>query len=289
MKLASLLFSLMILAIGGCTPSPAAPSNEVGPSESSALQVILVSADFAVGTPRVSFALFDGADAATDIKSVTINALALDENLSATDAPPVWTGTAENYADYEVPYWVFYPELDEPGYWGMVAQIEHNDGSISRADFLIDVVQESASVPLGDPAPPSDNRTLETQPDISLLTSANDPDPALYQLTVADALTTGKPTVVGFLTPAFCQTKWCAPVLQSLETVKGEVGDSANFIHIEVYDDFQALTVVPEMAQWGLETEPWVFVIDGDGNVVAKFSGPVSPREIRTALDPLLG
>lgn len=288
MKIASILLLSMVLAIGGCTPASAPPSIEVGPNESSALQVILVSADFAVGAPRISFALFDGPDAATGIKSVTVNAIPLDDDLSATDSPPVWSGTAENYTDFEVPYWVFYPELDEPGYWGMVAEIEKEDGSTSRADFLIELVPESASVPIGAAAPPSDNLTLTTQPDIALLSSASDPDPALYQMTIAEAIASGKPTVVGFLTPGFCQTKFCAPVLQSMESLHNEVGDGVNFIHVEVYNDFQALTVVPEMAEWGLESEPWVFVLDGDGNVVDKFSGPVSPREIRTALDPLM-
>jgi hypothetical protein len=108
-------------------------------------------------------------------------------------------------------------------------------------------------------------------------------------MTVAEAIDSGKPTVVGFLTPGLCQTKWCAPVLGSVEAVRAQTGDAANFIHIEVYDDFQKLTLVPQMAEWGLETEPWVFVLDANGDVAAKFSGPLSPRELQEALAPLLG
>jgi hypothetical protein len=170
----------------------------------------------------------------------------------------------------------------------MVAEIDRANGSTVRADFLVEVQPDSAAPAVGAAAPASANRTLATEPDIALLTSANDPDPTFYQLTVADAIATGRPTVVGFLTPAFCQTKWCAPVLNSLEAARAETGDAVNFIHIEVYDDFQKLTVVKEMAEWGLETEPWVFVLDGDGRVVARFSGPLSPEELLTALRPLL-
>ncbi len=289
MKWFSFMTLLLVMAVGGCEPAQTTTYSPAGPGESSALQVIMVSADFAVGAPRVSFALFDGAEPTSDVAAVTLHALALDETLSATEATPVWSGAAENYADYEVPYWVFYPELAEPGYWGFVADITRADGTTTQADFLVEMRPEGQSVPLGAAAPRSDNLTLQTQPDLVLLTSANDPDPDLYRLTVAEAIDSGKPTVVGFLTPGFCQTKWCAPVLSTVESVRAEVGDAANFIHIEVYDDFQALTVVPEMAEWGLETEPWVFVLDGDGRVVAKFSGPVSPRELRAALDPLLG
>jgi len=42
------------------------------------------------------------------------------------------------------------------------------------------------------------------------------------------------------------------------------------------------------MAEWGLDTEPWVFVLDADGKVVARFSGPLSPTELLASLEPLL-
>jgi thiol-disulfide isomerase/thioredoxin len=107
-------------------------------------------------------------------------------------------------------------------------------------------------------------------------------------MTVAEAIASGRPTVVGFITPGLCQTRWCAPVLDSVEAVGAEVGEQANFIHVEVYEDFQELTVVDEMAEWGLTTEPWVFVLDEDGRVVARFNGPLSARELKAALTPLL-
>jgi hypothetical protein len=274
------------MALAAC--SPAAQTGEATESAVSPLQIILTSADFAVGEPRISFALFDGAEAASGVTGIRISAVELGEDLSATDQLPTWTGEATGYIDYEIPYWVFYPRIDSPGYWGMVAEIDREDGSTVRADFLVEVQPASAAPAVGAAAPASINRTLATEPDIALLSSANDPDPAFHQLTVADAVATGRPTVVGFLTPAFCQTKWCAPVLDSLAAARAETGDAVNFIHIEVYDDFQELTVVKEMAEWGLATEPWVFVLDGDGRVVARFSGPLSPEELLTALRPLL-
>ncbi len=278
------LISLMTLLLASCAPAAETPEA----AAVSPLQVVLVSADFAVGEPRISFAVMDGDSAATDISSVHISAVELGEDLTASDMAPAWTGEATGYTDYEIPYWVFYPRLERPGYWGMIAQIDRADGATTRADFVVEVQPTGKAPAVGAPAPASHNRTLATEPDISLLTSANDPDPALYQLTVADAIATGRPTVVGFLTPAFCQTKWCAPVLNSLETARAATGDAVNYIHIEVYDDFQKLTVVDEMAEWGLETEPWVFVLDGNGKVAGRFSGPLSPTELLAALEPLL-
>ncbi|MCA9866562.1 MAG: hypothetical protein KC410_08750 [Anaerolineales bacterium] len=277
------LIGLMILLLTSCAPAAETPEAAVV----SPLQVILVSADFAVGEPRISFAVLDGETAATNISDIRISAVELGEDLTASDMAPSWTGEAIGYTDYEIPYWVFYPQLERPGYWGMIAEMDQTDGTTTRADFVVEVQPTSKAPAIGATAPASHNRTLATEPDISLLTSANDPDPALYQLTVADAIATGRPTVVGFLTPAFCQTKWCAPVLNSLEAARASTGDAVNYIHIEVYDDFQKLTVVDEMAEWGLETEPWVFVLDGNGQVVNKFSGPLSPAELLAALESL--
>ena len=36
---------------------------------------------------------------------------------------------------------------------------------------------------------------------------------------------------------------------------------------------------------WGLRTEPWIFVVDGDGKVTAKFEAAVGEEELRAALD----
>ncbi len=281
-----IILALALVSLAACSPAGEAA---VATTESaSTLQVILVSTDFAVGEPRISFAIFDGSEAAANVTGVLINAVELGDDLSATDQLPAWTGEATGYVDYEIPYWVFYPQLETPGYWGMVAEITRSDGSTVRSDFLVQINSASTAPDVGEAAPASLNRTLATEPDIALLSSANDPDPALYQLTVADAIASGRPTVVGFLTPAFCQTRWCAPVLDSLEATRVETGDAVNFIHIEVFDDFQEMTIVKEMAEWGLESEPWVFVLDGQGRVVARFSGPLSPEELLTALQPLL-
>ncbi|WP_420643787.1 hypothetical protein [Candidatus Leptofilum sp.] len=250
----------------------------------SPIQILRMSGDTAVGTPRIVFGLFDGPDAVADAQSVALSVV----EVGNAEAEPVWQGPAKNYSDYEVPYWVAYPTIPSPGFWGVTAEVALADGRTVSSQFTLEVNAESESVTIGEPAPLSENRTLATEPDISKLNSGNDPDPAFYQLTVADAVASGKATVVGFITPGLCETRWCAPVLNSVATVRNEVGDAANFIHIEVYEDFQALTYVPEMAEWGLQSEPYIFVLDGDGQVTASLPGPVSPRELTQALNQVL-
>ena len=270
---------LLLLLLVGCRPAA-----EPAPEAVTPVQVALVSGDFAVGRPRVSFALFDGPEPLAKVQQVALNAV----EVGVEAATPVWTGTAEGYTDYEIPYWVAYPELPAAGFWGLAAAIRLEDGTVVEAPFVIEVREVSAAPAIGEPAPASQNRTLKTEPELQKLSSGNDPNPALYQMTVAEAVASGRPTVVGFITPGLCQTRWCAPVLDSVEAVRAEVGEQANFIHVEVYEDFQALTVVAEMAEWGLTTEPWVFVLDEEGRVAARFNGPLSARELKAALTPLL-
>lgn len=273
-----LLAGLLFLAACRVANEPAV-EDAVSP-----LQITRMSADTAVGTPRIVFGLFDGPNPVADAQSVSLTVVPVGEE----GAAPVWQGPAENYSDYEIPYWVAYPTLPDPGFWGVTAEVILADGRSVTSQFTIDAKAESSAVAVGDMAPLSHNRTLATEPDISKLSSGLDPDPAFYQLTVAEAVANEKPTVVGFITPGLCESKWCAPVLNSVATVRDAVGDKANFIHIEVYEDFQTLTYVPEMAEWGLETEPYIFILDNDGRVTASLAGPVSPRELTQALEPVL-
>ena len=43
------------------------------------------------------------------------------------------------------------------------------------------------------------------------------------------------------------------------------------------------------MQEWGLLTEPYTFVLDGEGRVAAKFEGFVNEDELAEALAAVLG
>jgi len=70
-------------------------------------------------------------------------------------------------------------------------------------------------------------------------------------------------------------------------------GSKAVFIHAEVYKDDKAETiqrqdVAPTFREWGVESEPWLFLIDRKGIVVSRFEGPLTAEGINVALNPLL-
>jgi hypothetical protein len=116
----------------------------------------------------------------------------------------------------------------------------------------------------------------------------------MHQMTIADAVTSGRPTLIVFATPAFCVTRVCGPTKQMVDQLYPQYKDEVNFIHVEPYEleparSGEGLIPVPAVGEWGLPTEPWAFIIDKEGNVAAKFEGIVAPSELEEALQNVLG
>jgi hypothetical protein len=172
------------------------------------------------------------------------------------------------------------------GLWGAEVVVDGVAG-VARARFG---VAERSPVPVpGDPAPPSETRTL-TDTELAALTTDPDPDPRLYQLSVAQAVRSGRPSVIAFATPALCQTQTCGPALEVVKGMLPEYGGRVAFVHVEVYENLDTPnpTVVPALREWNLRTEPWVFVVDSHGVVAAAFEGVLGERELRAAIEKVL-
>ncbi|MEJ2265425.1 MAG: hypothetical protein P8X95_18420 [Anaerolineales bacterium] len=279
-----LLFLACLLPLTACAPSASAPEPSTAASGASEIQVAVAGNDFAVGAPRLPLVLYAGPERGAPAQKVSLVAL----DLSTEPATQSWEGEATAYSDYFIPYWVAYPELSHAGNWGFRAKLTLDDGKTAQAQFAIQINEQSSAPSIGSLPPASKNRTLQSDPDIKKLTSDIDPNPALYQLTVAEALNSDRPAVVTFATPGFCTSQLCAPVVDSIKTVYTQFKDQVNFIHIEVYKSFDPLVYADEMAEWGLTSEPWTFVIDRTGKIASKFVGPVSPEELTQALDLVL-
>jgi hypothetical protein len=203
-------------------------------------------------------------------------------------------GTQHLHDDPLATVYVANAELDKTEWWGAELSVrigeEHHEGVKVR--FF---VQEQTAVPsIGEAVPPSTQPTIRDVPDVAMIDSSVPPRPELHDLTVADAVKNGKPTLIAFATPAFCQTRFCGPVVDAVVVPLHEkYRDRVNFIHIEPYKLEEArkgrLVAIPEMAEWGLPSEPWIFVLDASGKVVAKFEGIMSQEEVEPALQRVLG
>lgn len=152
-------------------------------------------------------------------------------------------------------------------------------------------VADPAVVATGDAAPPSQTRTSGDHP-LDAITSDPDPNPRFYEMSVAEAVSSG-PSVVVFATPAWCSSQACGPLLDQVGELSADY-PGLNFVHVEIYEDIsvdsiEKLEAVPAVREWGLPSEPWVFVTDGAGTVTHAFEGAASDAELRTAFDQVSG
>ena len=180
--------------------------------------------------------------------------------------------------------WVANVMFDAPGNWTLAVRVA-DDRLVNGVPFS--VAAEPLAVGVGERAPASLSRTSSDAP-IRTITSDPDPDGRLYRMTVAEAVGSGRPTVVVFATPAFCVSLTCGP---ALETAKALVDDypAVNWVHVEVYENLEApsteaLVIAEPVVEWGLPNEPWVFVVDASGVVAERFEGVVDRNELEDAL-----
>jgi hypothetical protein len=100
-----------------------------------------------------------------------------------------------------------------------------------------------------------------------------------------------KPVMLLFATPQLCQSRVCGPVVDIAEQVKAETkGGGAAWIHMEIYRDNELEKGFrPQVAAYGLPTEPWLFAIDRQGKIAAEIEGAYSAAELTRALKAATG
>jgi hypothetical protein len=110
------------------------------------------------------------------------------------------------------------------------------------------------------------------------------PHDDMHKVDFADALGK-KPTVLVFATPLLCQSRVCGPVVDIEAEVESEFRDKADFIHMEIYNENEvAKGFRPQVGAFHLPTEPWLFVVNRKGKVVARIEGAFSADELRAAV-----
>ena len=189
-------------------------------------------------------------------------------------SPPAFGGVTRIY--------VMHVRIPRSGRYWLVAE---PNGAKTQALGIIDVAARSRSVALGAKAPRSDTPTLATAP-ASKITTSRPPDLLLLHTSIAQALAAHRPFVVTFATPRFCTSRTCGPVVDVMEAVRRQFASRGiDFMHVEVYKDNDPTKGYNRwMRQWGLLSEPWVFLVGSDGRVKAKFEGSVSAAELAAAV-----
>ena len=256
---------------------------------------MLASTDLGVGLNRLAFGIIEGAAGQVRAPEAKVLLFHVDTTPDRPRTSVLAPFVAWPHGRHGV--YVANVELDAPGQWGIVAEITGDDGAVRTAQSgVFQVKAETSSPAVGGAAPASVTRTSADVADLAELTTSPKPDPDLYAMTVADAVSSGRPSVITFATPAFCRTATCGPQVEVVSALRRKFAQEANFVHVEVYEnaheidgDASRLRLDPAMTEWGLLTEPFTFVVDAGGLLAAKFEGFVTEGELEAALAAVLG
>ncbi len=179
------------------------------------------------------------------------------------------------------------------GRWNLILHIPSADG-FTDVGIAVDIPLDTLAPSVGDAAPASASRTLLDVPNISDLSTGDEPDPGLYIISLADAVDAAKPFVVVFASPGFCTNAFCGPQAEVLSEVRTLFGDQANYIHVDLYENPEQVRFgeepieTPLLEEWGLHTDEWTFVVNADGIVVARFEAFAPLAEVEAALAAVL-
>ena len=313
--LAALLSLGLLSAACSSDDQPPLPTGASG--NTSGMAAVAASVDLYTGDPqRVDLGLFMPDNSFVSFGSVDVSFSLVGDAAQASEQPgptataafvptygttdrssrPVVTQPDQGRGVYETTGVVF----DTAGVWvaEVTADIQGLGPQTAQASFA---VQEHPSLPApGDRAQPTKNLTVQSKGvplaaiDSRAATKGTIPDPELHRWTIARAIAEGRPALVVFATPVFCQTRFCGPVTDMVEDLSRRYDDRAVFIHVEIWNDFENQVLNRAAVDWlwpqrpnGDLTEPWLFLIGADGRIVDRWSSMWSEREVETDLEAL--
>ena len=302
--IASALTAMMLVACGSSAPEPAMVETAAPPviqvptavPDDGEIHSHLATKVLQVGTQRVAFLL--------NTQKALVKAPQVHILVAPADGSVPPTEITANYNEW--PYGVrgSYAapvEFRVPGDYRLT--VMPIGGEVSgKAVIDVSVLADTPIPSIGEAAPASETKTLDDGTDITGLTTSYEPDNELYRMSVAEAVASGKPSVVVFATPAFCTSPTCGPQVDTVSELRVEHPDAANYIHVELYDnpaeiqgDLSRADLVSTADEWGFTQVPgwtnesWVFVLDGDGIVRQRFEGFATLAELEAALAELGG
>jgi hypothetical protein len=295
MRIPLAIAALLLVGLTGCgTPaSSSAPSAtpRLDAATAAGVQAVIASTDLAVGPNRFTFGILNN-NVPFSTGRPRLTFFRLHGNTGTAEFTTVahfsdftrgLPRTAANANALAIKgVYVAQVRFRTAGPWGVqIDTVVHGKPHSLHETFT--VARHSTAPNVGQPAPRSHNPTTRTVP-ARLLDSGRPPDD-MHKLSIAAAIAQHKPLVVLFSTPAFCESRMCGPETEIVERVENQFRGRANFIHIEVYKNANpADGYAPTFLQWHLQTEPWVFIVNRQGIISARFEGPTPASELDSAI-----
>ena len=180
------------------------------------------------------------------------------------------------------------------------------DGAVRRGVADVTALDPGGTAALGAPAPTIRTPTAaDFGGDLTWVTTDPLPDPRLSATSTVDALADGKPFVLVVDSVRFRVTPVCGRAVVMAKQLLDR-WRTVPFIHHEPYR-FSVVTTEPVLegsltdprltdvaeawgvgsAPWGVASMPWIFVVDGDGNVRAKYQGVMGTADVDVMLSLL--
>ncbi len=183
-------------------------------------------------------------------------------------------------AGLSIPYWPFRVNVTDVGLYSLVVDGGPQDGA------AVQVLDPSAvTIPLvGSTLPAFDTPTVDDARGVNPICTRTPEPCSFHDVTLTDALASGRPVIYLIGTPAHCSTGTCSPALDGLLELRDELSASYAIVHAEVYTDDTATQVAPAVTSYAMTYEPALFVTGPDGTIVERLDAVFDLVELREVL-----
>jgi len=304
---ASVLAGLLLAA---CASASSPSSGGTSPSAGTNFALQVASTDLYAGTAqRVQVGVFGSTDQGVQLLtggSIPLTLVAADGGAPITGtanyvpapgtpstASPGLTPASQARGVYQLKD-VTFPSA---GVWQAQLSFTNGDQPVDLTSSFA-VADKPAYPAPGQPALKTVNLTMADKGNPQAIDSrAQDgapvPDPELHQDTIAGAIAAHRAALVLFATPVYCTSQFCGPTTDALQQLAKTGPRTADYIHVEIYNDYSTSTINKAAGDWLLRngdlTEPWLYLIGTDGTIVDRWSPLFDPAEVRAELLQVAG
>lgn len=244
---------------------------DVGGAVPATLQVIAADPELTVAQGRLALGIIDPEGGPLLDGALTVY-LGRDAN-----KPPEQTATARYLRDGVDAKGIYIADVSfpSPGTWLIAGVVRPKEGAPSKGGTQVQVLAKATGVGPGDKAPSIKTPTTARPFDADPVCSRKPKACGMHRISLDEALRSGRPTVLTFSAPSFCETETCGPVVEILDRLDAP---NVNFIHVEAYRG-KGKVLTPALSTYRLKTEPWTFFIDRKGVVVDRIGGAFATEE----------